>query len=112
MKNSSDTIGKRTRDLPTCSALPQPTTLPRAPYNVVSGGQSSNLARLFLIIFLILTIYLFSTAPHSSLVRAYYNGLLNEVLIIRPNKTYRSNKIIFYYTLYFQLFRSAIVKQM
>jgi hypothetical protein len=25
MKNSSDTIGNRTRDLPTCSAVPQPT---------------------------------------------------------------------------------------
>jgi len=25
MKNSSDTIGNRTRDLPACSALPQPT---------------------------------------------------------------------------------------
>ena len=49
--------------------------------------------------FLLLTIYLFSTAPHSSLVRAYYNGLLNEVLVIRTNKTYRSNKIICYYTL-------------
>jgi len=31
MKNSSDTIGNRTRDLPTCSAVPQPTVLPRAP---------------------------------------------------------------------------------
>ena len=50
--------------------------------------------------FLLLTIYLFSTTPHSSLVRAYYNGLLNVVLIIRPNKTYRSNKIIIYYTLH------------
>ena len=30
MKNSSDTIGNRTRDLPTCSAVPQPTALPRA----------------------------------------------------------------------------------
>jgi len=50
--------------------------------------------------FLLLTIYLFSIAPHSSLVRAYYNGLLIEVLIIRPNKTYRSNKIICYYTLH------------
>ena len=49
--------------------------------------------------FLLHTFYLFSTAPLYSLVRAYYNGLPNEVLIIRPNKTYRSNKIIFYYTL-------------
>jgi hypothetical protein len=32
MKNSSDTIGNRTRDLPIFSAVPQPTALPRAPY--------------------------------------------------------------------------------
>ena len=31
MKYSSDTIGNRTRDLPTCSAVPQPTAPPRAP---------------------------------------------------------------------------------
>jgi hypothetical protein len=30
MKNSSGTIGNRTRDLPTCSAVPQPTAPPRA----------------------------------------------------------------------------------
>ena len=30
MKNSIDTIGNRTRDLPTCSAVPQPITPPRA----------------------------------------------------------------------------------
>ena len=28
MKNSNDTIGNRTRDLPTCSAVPQPTAPP------------------------------------------------------------------------------------
>ena len=31
MKNSSDTIGNRTRDLPNCSAVPQTTVQPRAP---------------------------------------------------------------------------------
>jgi hypothetical protein len=31
MKNSSDTIRNRTRDLPACSAVPQPTAPPRAP---------------------------------------------------------------------------------
>jgi hypothetical protein len=31
MKNSNDIIGNRTRDLPACSAVPQPTTPPRAP---------------------------------------------------------------------------------
>ena len=32
MKKSNDTIGNRTRDLPTCSIVPQPTALPRAPH--------------------------------------------------------------------------------
>jgi len=31
MKNSIDNIGNRIRDLPTCSAVPQPTARPRAP---------------------------------------------------------------------------------
>ena len=31
MKNSSDTIGNRTRDLLACSAVPQPTAPPRIP---------------------------------------------------------------------------------
>jgi hypothetical protein len=31
MKNSNDTIGNQTRDLPTCRAVLQPTALPRAP---------------------------------------------------------------------------------
>jgi len=35
MKKSNDTIGNRTRDLPTCSAVPQPTALPRAPKTFV-----------------------------------------------------------------------------
>jgi len=30
MKNSNDTIGKRTRDLPVCSAVSQPTAPPAA----------------------------------------------------------------------------------
>ena len=30
-KNSSDTIGNRTRDLPVCGAVPQPTAPPRTP---------------------------------------------------------------------------------
>jgi hypothetical protein len=31
MKNSNDTIGNRTRDLPTCSEVTQPTARPRTP---------------------------------------------------------------------------------
>ena len=38
MKNSNDTIGNRTRDLPNCSAVPQPTALPRAPGNLCAEG--------------------------------------------------------------------------
>ena len=34
MKNSHDTIGNRTRDLPVCSAVPQPTAPPRAASSV------------------------------------------------------------------------------
>jgi hypothetical protein len=33
MKNSSDTIGNRTRDLPDCSAVPQPPVPPRTQLN-------------------------------------------------------------------------------
>ena len=35
MKNSNYTIGNRTRDLPACNAVPQPTALPRAPERAV-----------------------------------------------------------------------------
>ena len=39
MKNSNDNIGNRTRDLPACSAVPQPTTPPRPPD---TGGVLQN----------------------------------------------------------------------
>jgi len=34
MKNSNDTIGNRTHDIPGCSAVPQPTAPPRTPMSV------------------------------------------------------------------------------
>jgi hypothetical protein len=40
MKNSKDTIGNRTGDLPACNAAPQPIVPPRAPGN---SSSSSNL---------------------------------------------------------------------
>ena len=40
LKNSNDTIGNRTRDLPTCSAVPQPTAPTRAP--IAKVAQSKN----------------------------------------------------------------------
>jgi len=36
MNNSDETIGNRNRDLPVCSALPQPNAPPRAPVNITS----------------------------------------------------------------------------
>jgi len=39
MKNSSDTIGNRTRDLLACSAMPQPTTPPLAPYTISMSAK-------------------------------------------------------------------------
>jgi len=38
MKNCNDTIGNRTRYLPTCNAVPQPTAPPRTPRGVVRYG--------------------------------------------------------------------------
>ena len=40
MKNSNDTIGNRTRDLLTCSAVPQPTALRRAPLNFLNTPKN------------------------------------------------------------------------
>ena len=40
MKNSNDTIGNRTRDLPACSAVPQPTAPLGAPINVSKHVKS------------------------------------------------------------------------
>jgi len=34
MSNSSDTIGNRTRDMPACSSMPQPTALPHTHFYV------------------------------------------------------------------------------
>ena len=42
MKNFSDTIGNRTRDLPTCNAVHQPTALPRALMSVGYYKINSN----------------------------------------------------------------------
>ena len=41
MKNPNDTIENRTRDLPACSAVPQPTAPPRARRNVLQGSKIS-----------------------------------------------------------------------
>jgi hypothetical protein len=45
MENSSDTIGDRARNLPVCSAVPQPTALPRTPYNIKTGLNNKSCNR-------------------------------------------------------------------
>jgi len=47
MKNSSDTIGIQIRDLPTCSAVPQPTAPPRASSFIINGFKLHTLQRNF-----------------------------------------------------------------
>jgi len=41
-KNSSDTIGKQTRDLPACSAMPLSTAPPRAHNNNNNNNNNNN----------------------------------------------------------------------
>ena len=47
MKNSSDTIGNRTRDLPACRAVSQPTAPPRT--SKVLGGTLNKYSLSYLI---------------------------------------------------------------
>ena len=47
MKNSSDTIGNRTRDLPTCSAVPQPAAPPRTPIVMHGHGLFTTQTEVF-----------------------------------------------------------------
>jgi hypothetical protein len=42
--NSNDTIGNRTRDVPVCSVVPQPTTPPRAPIRMGTRDKSKDTA--------------------------------------------------------------------
>jgi len=45
MKNSNHNIGNRTRDLPTCNAVHQPTALPRVLKDKAKGFQLQSLAQ-------------------------------------------------------------------
>jgi hypothetical protein len=46
MKNSNDTIGNRTLDLPTCSAVPQPTASPAACPTILNIVSNKHLTTL------------------------------------------------------------------
>jgi hypothetical protein len=54
IKNTNDTIGKRTRYLPACSAVPQPTALLRAPDLVKNRAKISATSREVVSMFLLL----------------------------------------------------------
>jgi hypothetical protein len=47
MKNSNGTIGKRTRDLPACSAAPQPTAPPSAALNEIQFDEFESKLKIF-----------------------------------------------------------------
>jgi len=40
LKNSNDTIGNQTRDLPACSPVPQPTAPPRGPLKMLTAAYT------------------------------------------------------------------------
>ena len=56
IKNSNDTIGNRTRDLPACSAVPQPTAPPRAPRYYVSSCNINTFFKKSSHIYLVITL--------------------------------------------------------
>jgi len=62
MKNSNDSIGNRTRDLPACSVVPQPTVPPRAPmfYPTMFNLGRISLSIQFIIIYFLLIHLIFS----------------------------------------------------
>jgi hypothetical protein len=62
MKNSNDTIGNRTRDLPACSTVPQPTAPPRTP-GVLSVQPNLEDKCLFLFVYFDGAIFEFLTHP-------------------------------------------------
>ena len=57
MKNSNDTIGNRTRYLPSCSAVPQPTAPPRTPFYSVFYDNRKIMA-LFEMLFVLVAVTL------------------------------------------------------
>jgi len=82
MKNSNDTIGNRTRDLPTCRAVPQPTAPPRAPSCLTYIG----IYRPSVLNYPLNTVLLLST-NHIRIVRSV--RLCQSMLLFREVATWR-----------------------
>jgi len=69
MKNSNDTIGSRTRDLPVCSAVPQPNGLPRAPQILYGPAEYFAGAFLFMLRVCVVVIVI-KTVSRKNVVRS------------------------------------------
>jgi hypothetical protein len=67
IKNYNDTIGNRTRDLPVCSAVPQPTAPPRGPINGVYHYKIKVLCIIY--IMWLADIFSFGLAPVYKILR-------------------------------------------
>jgi hypothetical protein len=77
MKNSNDTIGNRTRDVPACGAVPQPPATPRADYVIPTPYQRKVLHRI-----LILAVLALNPGAGCVPLRLYYSQLLADRLSI------------------------------
>jgi hypothetical protein len=69
MKNSNDTIGNRTRNLPNCSAVPQPTAPPRTPFTVTYLKKTMFLGYIKFQVFCFLSFLLFIKNSFHFIVR-------------------------------------------
>jgi len=81
MKKSNDTIGDRTRDLPACSALPQPTAPPCAPYNTCTNVN-------------------YSTHKYIQLPLNTFTWISTSFLCSNIIRIYTERFLVFYYTKY------------
>jgi hypothetical protein len=99
MRNSSDSIGNRTRDLPACSAVPQPTAPPRA----LSVGTEEKTLTDFLHFF-------FAVFPYSSdYIWGMFAPFDEDFLVFLP-PIQRVTTYTLYYTLFFCLWYCMGVK--
>jgi hypothetical protein len=71
MKNSNDTTGNQTRDLPNCSAVPQQTTPPRVP---TCGANTFELLSI---------LQVDSIRPNIKPV--FYTAIENKIIYLEPN---------------------------
>jgi hypothetical protein len=90
MKNSSDTIGNRTRDLLACSAVPQPTAPPHAlPVLTALGYMPNNLVIMLCSAYSLL---IYQTALILNLLMTKLHVVYNYVAILGDSVTPSSGR--------------------